>query len=143
MKNLRTAAIAASIVGLAVPAAALTVQSSNPIAIQQVTSSPEREFAPGVVRITYRNTAGVAAREVTFRINDAAGRSADVEDVGTFAPGVTVSHEFQMLKLGDGAQARVMHVELADDSAWNAPFGSNVRRQAAEAPANPGVEYGL
>lgn len=143
MKTLRTAAFAASIIGLAAPAAALTEQSVNPIAIQQVTSSPEREFAPGDVRISYRNTADVAANEVTFRIGDAAGRTADVEDRGTFAPGVTIDHDFRILKLGDDAQASVVHVELADGSAWDAPAGSNVRRQASEIPSLPGVEYAL
>lgn len=145
MKNIRTAAIAASIIGLAAPAAALTVQPTNPIAIQQVTSSPEREFAPGVVRIAYRNTADVSAKEVTFQISDAAGRTADVEDVGSFTPGVTIDHDFRVLKLGDGAQARVVHVELADNSAWDAPPApaSAVRRQAADIPSYPGVDYAL
>ena len=49
MNNMYTAAIAASILALAAPAAAFTIQ--NPIEVQSVLASQGHEETPGVVRI--------------------------------------------------------------------------------------------
>lgn len=142
MKNVYTAAIAASILALAAPAAAYTEQ--NPISVGNVYGSEGHEKTPGVVRIEFQNTADAAAREVTFLVNDAAGNRAEVEDVGTFAKGVTIRHEFHVAKVTDGATATVVHVELADGSSWDAPLAPQTHRQAAEAiPALPVVNTAL
>jgi hypothetical protein len=135
MNNLYTAAIAASILALAAPAAAFTTQ--NPIEVQSVFGSQGYETTPGVVSIAFQNTADSAAREVTFVVNDAGGHSTQVEDVGTFAKGVTIRHEFHISKVTDGVRASVVHVELADGSSWDAPLAPQSLRQAAAIPAIP------
>ncbi len=141
MNNMYTAAIAASILTLAAPAAAYTIQ--NPIEVQNVFGSQGHEEIPGVVRIEFQNTTDAAVREVTFHINDAAGHATQVEDVGSFAKGVTIRHEFHVAKITDGASASVVHVELADGSTWDAPLAPQPRRQAAAIPAIPTFDSSL
>ena len=94
----------------------------DPIQIQQVESSasePE-SGAPTVVRIAYVNDERQAARKIVFALSDIAGGEAQVEDVGTFAKGVTIRHDFQAVHLGENVMARVVRVEFADGSTWDA-----------------------
>jgi hypothetical protein len=135
MNNMYTAAIAASILTLAAPAAAYTIQ--NPIEVQNVMASAGHEETPGVVRIAFQNTTDSDVHEVTFRVNDVAGHRAEVKDVGTFAKGVTIRHEFHVAKVTDGATASVVHVELADGSTWDAPLAAEPQSEAAAIPAIP------
>jgi hypothetical protein len=131
MKNLQIAAVAASLLSVAAPAAAMSNQ--GPIDVQSVTSVPasaDDTLVPGVVQVVFQNTADVAAREVTFEITDLTGRTKDVEDVGTFAKGATIRHSFQVIRGGDSAQVRVVRVELADGSSWSAQPEAQPRRQA-------------
>jgi len=141
MNNLYKAAIAVSILTLAAPAAAFTIQ--NPIEVQGVYGSQGYEGTPGVVRIDFENTADSTAREVIFLVNDAAGHQAEVEDTGTFAKGVPIAHDFHIGKITDGARATVVHVELADGSTWDAPLAPQPQGQAANIPALPNVDYSL
>ena len=62
MKTIATAALAAStLLGIAAPATALSVASSNPITINQVAENPQQVGgSPGVVRISFTNKADVA-----------------------------------------------------------------------------------
>jgi hypothetical protein len=141
MNSLYTAAIGASILTLAAPAAAYTIQ--NPVEVQSVLGSQGHEEIPGVVRIDFRNTADSTAREVTFLVDDAAGHQATVEDVGTFAKGVTIRHEFHLAKVTDGARASVVHVELADGTTWDAPLAPQSQRESAAIPALPTFDTAL
>lgn len=120
MKTLVGGALAASILALAVPATAITL-SNSPISIASVRSAPSNPETgnPGVVSLAFRNDAPVAASEVTFQITDDIGNTQSVKDVGSFATGVSIRSNFDVPDLADGAQARVVHVELADGSSWN------------------------
>jgi hypothetical protein len=133
MKSLTIAALAASTLAFAHPAGAQTV-TRNPIDIQRVVTSPhlDETGVPGVVKISYENTADVPVREVTFRVRDTAGHEVNFRDVGTFAQGVTIRHDFRSRNLSDSAQAHVVHVEWADGASWNSTTPElQPRRQAA------------
>ncbi len=141
MNNTYTAAIAASILALAAPAAAYTTQ--NPIEVQNVLASQGHEETPGVVSIAFQNTGDSTAREVTFQVKDVAGHAYNLEDIGTFSKGVTIRHEFHVARITDGARASVVHVELADGSSWDAPLAPQPRRQAVDIPSLPNVNTAL
>jgi hypothetical protein len=135
------AAIAASLLTAAAPAAATAPLSHDPIQLESVISSSERNHAPGQVGIAFKDTADSAAREVTFRIQDPSGRQADIDDVGNFSPGVTIVHNFPVAT-HDTPQVRVTHVELADGTTWDAPLSPQPRRQAVLEPSLPNIESG-
>ena len=145
MNNMYTAAFAASILALAAPASAYT--SEGPIQVQTVYGSQDFQAVPGVLRIEFENTADSAARAVTFLVNDTAGNQTEVEDIGTFAKGVTIRHDFRLAEVTNGATASVLHVELADGSSWDAPTAteseSESQPQAAAIPNLPTIDYSL
>lgn len=134
MKTLISAALAASVLSLGAPVLAQTqTLSSDPVAIENVnyTAGTTDTKPPSDIQVAFENTAASPAREVTFEVDDATGQSVDVRDVGTFAPNVTIRHDYQVSNsLKFGLTAHVVHVQLADGSTWDEPTPQE-RRQAA------------
>jgi hypothetical protein len=76
--------------------------------------------------ITYKNVASVAATEVDFGLVARGSLVAVAKDVGSFAPDVSIDHEFvisrEVFPLGTSfPYCAVMRVKYADGSVWNNP----------------------
>ncbi len=80
----------------------------------------------GFLGIVYRNEAPVTATEVDFGLVARGSLVALAKDVGTFAPGVKIDHEFvvsrEIFPLGtEFAYCAVLRVKYADGSSWENP----------------------
>ncbi|HVA27420.1 MAG TPA: hypothetical protein VNF68_04530 [Candidatus Baltobacteraceae bacterium] len=83
------------------------------------------QMEPPPLRITYTNTAKIAATEVDFDIVDNAGTVRTVTDRGSFATGKPISHVFALpvdvSPLGlSSARCIVTKVVYADGTTWTA-----------------------
>lgn len=83
---------------------------------------------PGHLSVTFHNTAPVAATHVTFEVSAADRHLARVTDVGTFSPGVSISHHLDYASNESRPFLRVVEVRFADGSVWTNP---RAHRQAA------------
>jgi hypothetical protein len=122
--------IAASIAALTIlaggPAIALagTSFSSDPIAVSNVNVQPNGEsdgFGPGFVSMDFQNTSNVDATEVVFELDVDGAKVSRFNDIGSFAPGVTVRHAFLNTSSDSNAQLRIAKVKFADGSVWVSP----------------------
>jgi hypothetical protein len=82
------------------------------------------------LKIYYRNTAAVAAREVDFGLVARNELVDTVKDVGTFSPGILIEHKFKVSR--DIFPLRtalpycaVLRVHYADGRVWNNPNPPN------------------
>lgn len=80
----------------------------------------------GFLAVTYTNQAKVAATEVDFGLVARGSLVALAKDVGSFAPGVSIDHEFvisrEVFPLGTALPiCAVMRVKYADGSEWVNP----------------------
>jgi hypothetical protein len=75
--------------------------------------------------IVYENRADVSATEVDFGLVAGGGVIAEVKDIGNFAPGVKIDHEFvvsrEIFPLASTPYCSVLRVKYADGSAWANP----------------------
>jgi hypothetical protein len=82
--------------------------------------------APGALHITFSDAAQKAATEIKFRIT-LANQQEVVQDVGTFSPGASVDHTFDVFHhYRAGASmpqpsCAVIFVKFADGTEWSAP----------------------
>lgn len=131
--NTTFATIAASALALTMPLAASSAPFS-PVIVQSVATAPGHtgEGIPGDILVAFQNESDVTANAVEFRITDAHGADTLIDDVGTFAKGVTVRHDYRVRGLSDGGQAQVVEVKFEDGSVWElqAPAAPQPRRQA-------------
>ena len=118
---------AASIAALTIlaggPTMALAATSFpiDPIAISNVNLQPDGESdgsGPGFVSLQFQNTNNVAATEVVFELDVNGAKVNRFNDVGLFAPGVTVKHAFLNTSADGNAQVSVVKVKFADGSVW-------------------------
>ena len=82
--------------------------------------------AIGYLAITYRNDKGVPAKEIDFGLVARNSLIAVAKDAGTFAPGVSIAHEFsvdpEIFPIGTQfPYCAVMRVKYADGSEWRNP----------------------
>jgi hypothetical protein len=84
---------------------------------------------PGHLSVTFHNTAPVAATHVTFEVSTDDRHVARVTDVGTFSPGISISHHLDYDSIETRPFLRVAEVRFADGSVWTNP--ARARRQAA------------
>jgi hypothetical protein len=72
--------------------------------------------------VGFTNQGTKAATEVDFGLVSSGSLVAVAKDVGTFAPGVAVEHEFavsrEIFPLGIGTHCTVQRVKYADGSTW-------------------------
>jgi hypothetical protein len=118
---------AASIAALTIlacgPTMALAASSFpvDPIAISNVNLQPDGEsdgFGPGFVSLEFQNTNNVAATEVVFELDVNGAKVNRFNDIGSFAPGVTVRHAFLNTSADSNAQVSIVKVKFADGSVW-------------------------
>lgn len=102
--------------------------ASAPITIQQcfVTVPKHMSQKASGTQITYVNNAKVAASKVTFAVsyrNSSNNFLRRVSDVGTFAPGATVDHHFDLYNDvtfgGKTAHCSVVSVTFANGNVWH------------------------
>jgi hypothetical protein len=123
---------AASLVALTIlaggPGVALaaTNLSSNPIAVNSVNVQPTGESSDnvgtGFVYVEFQNTSNINATQVVFELDVNGARVGRFNDIGKFAPGVTIKHGFLNTSADPNAQVNVVKVKLADGSSWVPPY---------------------
>jgi hypothetical protein len=122
---------AASIAALTIlaggPTIALAANSVpiDPIAISNVNVQPDGEsdgVGPGFVSLQFQNTNTVAATEVVFELDVNGAKVSRFNDIGSFAPGVTIKHAFLNTSADGNAQLSVVKVKFADGSVWTPTF---------------------
>jgi hypothetical protein len=116
---------AAALVAAAPQLARADGMTPTSIDLQSVTVTPESMKwtggAPGDVRVAFVDTSTVAAREVIFQVIGASGAVVQqINDKGTFSPGVRITHHFPVAGVEDGDIVQVAAVRYADGSAWRA-----------------------
>jgi len=116
-----SAAIAA--LALALPVSASAAETPNsPIALTNVSVQPQvtgtERFQPGSISLEFRNLSAVPATRVTFEVDAWGSPVHRIEDVGTFAQGATISHDFPNFSNIPGETVSVAAVTFADGSVW-------------------------
>jgi len=124
--------LAAPFAANAAPVVALA--TSVPIVVSDVNVQPtgSEDQGPGFVSLAFKNTSSVAANEVTFEL-DANGRyNRQIDDVGTFAPGVVIKHAYFDFSGASDQQIKVIKAQFTDGTSWtNADAAApRSRRQA-------------
>jgi hypothetical protein len=79
---------------------------------------------PGVVRLAFDDAGPVAADEIVFQVVDPDGAIVtQFADKGSFAPGVTIVHTFDVGDVQSNDSVQVAEVKYADGSVWKADGG--------------------
>jgi hypothetical protein len=97
---------------------------AEPIAVNYTNVQPTGEsdsVGPGLVYVEFQNTSNVNATQVVFELDVNGATVSRFNDIGTFAPGVTIKHGFLNTSADPNAQVNVVKVKLADGSAWVPP----------------------
>jgi hypothetical protein len=125
--------------GTPVLAAEATSQQTGPIHIdgaqlygQNIEDEDSDGSVPNSVKIQFTNTNAMPATDIVFALESNGVVIGTVEDAGSFASGVKVSHTFFDDELSDSQQVAVEKVTFADGHVWNSP----------DVPASPGTEEG-
>jgi hypothetical protein len=116
-----TATLGAALLLAGAPAAAFADTAlSNPIVVSDVQVQPvseDHQVGSGVVSLAFDNTSNQTATEVVFEL-DSDTSVEHFDDVGSFAPGVTIRHAFPSDNSAADAQLKVVQVKFADGSVW-------------------------
>lgn len=83
-------------------------------------------YAEGFLDVAYTNNAHVAAKEIDFGLVSRDWMIAVTRDIGTFAPGTNIDHEFsldpQVFPIGTALPyCAVLRVKYADGTEWHNP----------------------
>jgi hypothetical protein len=113
---------------LASPAFAADMQS-GPIHIDRVAahggnttnSNGENVYTPGSAAIAFTNRYDFPATEVVFALETQGYVVDRFDDVGTFAPGVTIRHSFGESRIDAGMRVAVEKAKFADGTVWANP----------------------
>jgi hypothetical protein len=136
----QTAVTIAAITALAsAPTIALAdMTTSSPIAVSHVETQSTGEGRPGFLSIEFKNTSNVTATKVVFVSN---GRAyfQRIKDVGTFSPGVTITHSFFNDSDTGNQQLTVEQVDFINGTTWrnDQTLSPRTRRQAASSDLSP------
>jgi hypothetical protein len=106
-------------------AVAGTNLASNPIVVNAVNVQPSGEsdtVGSGFVYVEFQNTGSVDAKQVVFELDVHGARAGRFNDIGRFAPGVTIKHGFLNTSGDPNAQLNIVKVKLADGSTWVPPY---------------------
>jgi hypothetical protein len=126
--KLATAILGAALIFTGSPVFAADVQS-GPIHIDHVTvyggntmnSNGDNVYNPGSATITFTNQDNVAATEVIFALETHGYVLRRLDDVGSFATGVTIKHRFGENESAPELRVAVERATFADGSAWLNP----------------------
>jgi hypothetical protein len=118
--------IGAAVLVAAVPQFALAETSATSVDLQAVSITPASLSSDGqeqgVVRIAFADARGVTANQVVFQVLAESGAVLQqIDDQGTFAPRVTISHTFQVPGVQADDVVQVAAVTYADGAVWLAP----------------------
>jgi hypothetical protein len=76
-------------------------------------------FQPGLASVAFTNENSSPATEIVFALENQKGQLIDrFEDVGNYAQGVTVRHDFTDIELGYNQKVAVEKATFADGSVW-------------------------
>lgn len=118
LKGVVTGLSALAIVGTTSAIAQAQTTASSPIAVSDVRVTPNGMsggFGPGNVSLTFENMTDAVATEVDFLLDN--GVYGELRDVGTFSPGVPITHSF--VNYGPGTeQVSVAEVKFANGTIW-------------------------
>jgi hypothetical protein len=118
----RSAALAVALLFTGAPVLALAMPNSlsTPIVVNgvDITRDAETSTADSTVHVSFTNTSNVTATEVVFELDVNGAFVRNVDDVGEFAPGVTIKHAFEQTADGSEKQVKVVAVRFADGSTW-------------------------
>jgi hypothetical protein len=120
--------------GIPILVAALAVQSPVHVATCEV-SAPTRDLNIGTdigtteiggyqLRVRFTNGGNQPITRIVFALND----GSTVVDDGTFAPGVTIDHTFDLMP-NNGDSCSVDSATLADGAQWSARPSASVARR--------------
>jgi len=117
--------------GPAAPAGSVGVYTTLPVAVaaceqSSISLNPALE-GPAIalqldnLRISFVNRAALKATDVRFAVSTPGGTQT-IEDVGSFAPGAQITHNFALARTGlnfsDPAKCAVQSVTYSDGSTW-------------------------
>jgi hypothetical protein len=124
-----TFAALATFTGAPLLVSAKTTASSNPVVVSDVRVYPAEDVGngemtrPGALDVTFRNTRDVAATDVFFQVSSDRTHLDNIHDTGSFAPNVTIRHEFSDQSYSTDQSLTVTRVKFADGSVWISGVG--------------------
>jgi hypothetical protein len=124
-----TFAALATFTGAPLLVSAQTTASSNPVVVSDVRVYPAEDVGngemtrPGALDVTFRNTRDVAATDVFFQVSSDRTHLDNIHDTGSFAPNVTIRHEFSDQSYSTDQSLTVTRVKFADGSVWISGVG--------------------
>jgi hypothetical protein len=127
-------ALAAPLAANAAPTApVLALASSAPIAVSDINFQTTNQQNPGFLSLAFKNTSNVAASEVVFELDENGHYSRKIDDVGTFAPGVTIKHGYFDFSTASDQDVKVIKVQFVDGTTWTnaGETAPRSRRQAS------------
>lgn len=128
LKSLTAALAGVILVSSAPLLASAAAPQMGPIQIDNVavrapentSSAGEALVYPGSVKIAFTNNNASPATDVVFALVSHGYITNRIDDVGSFAPGVTISHEF-LNSDASIADVAVASARFADGTVWNNP----------------------
>jgi hypothetical protein len=130
-RNLSLAAVGLLLAAPAAASAQQTAYSTSPVTVKacnvSVSDAPYSAgpysisagygIAHRSLELSFVNTGNVPASKVTFLVNDG-GKSQQIEDRGTFTPGIRIDRDLSDVALGNSANCSVAEVDFADGTSW-------------------------
>jgi hypothetical protein len=131
--NIKRAAVAfaalTTLSGTPLLASAQATVSGNPVIVSQVRVYPAEDVGngemtrPGALDVTFRNARKVAATDVFFEVSSNGMYLTNIHDTGSFAPGVSIRHEFPDESYASDQRVKLTRVKFADGSVWVSGVG--------------------
>jgi hypothetical protein len=126
-----TAILGAALVIAGSPALASAADmQSGPIHINELTftggfssdaDGDDATYLPSAANISFTNQNAVTATDVVFALETQGYVVDRFNDVGSFAPGVTIRHHFGETQLTDNMRVAVAQATFADGTVWQNP----------------------
>ena len=98
---------------------------SAPIQIQRFDTTNrqlpdgDNNYNPGMSYVAFTNRSASPATDVKFALSTQTGAITHFNDVGTFAPGVTINHRIPQGPVDEFERITVEQVAFADATVWN------------------------
>jgi hypothetical protein len=119
-----TAALGVAVLLAGAPALASTIETqTGPIHLErvQITQSygDRDQFSPGLITVAFTNQNDTPATDIVFAL-ESDGKVIDrFEDVGSYAKGETIRHNFEDTQIANGQQLSVEKATFADGTVWS------------------------
>jgi hypothetical protein len=122
-------ALLSALAGAPLLVSAQTTAPSNPVVVSNVRAYPAEDVGngemtrPGALDVTFHNTRDIAATDVAFEVSSNGMHLDYIHDTGSFAPDVTIRHEFSDQSYATDQSVKVTRVKFADGSVWVSGVG--------------------